>query len=619
MHVIGTAGHVDHGKSTLVHALTGIDPDRLQEEKERGMTIDLGFAWLKLPGGEEVSIVDVPGHERFVKNMLAGVGGIDLALLLVAADEGVMPQTREHLAILDLLGVERGIVVLTKKDLVDQEWLDLVTADVEDTLKGTTLEHAPLMAVSAVTREGLPELVEALDAMLAETPAKRDAGRPRLPIDRVFTIAGFGTVVTGTLIDGVLTAGQEVEVVPQALRSRVRGLQSHKHKVETVPPGTRVAVNLAGVGTEDLSRGDIVTTAGWLKPTATLDVQLRLLADAPNPLKHNGSGTLHLLAAEVPAKVRLLDNAELAPGKTGWAQVRLQHPIAACKGDSFILRSSYGTIGGGTVIDPYPKRHKRFHAPTLSALESLEQGTPEAVLLRTLEKSDLMEVTALLRATGMPAGEARTALESLIAQGEVVVLGGRQPQPNALVVSGTVWRRTEDIARRTLDAYHSQHPLRSGMSKEELRTRLRLQSRAAGEALDLLLKNGAIVESGPTVRLPEHQVVLTALQEAQAKEILAGIEKDPYSPPALEAEPDIVSVLVDQRRVVRVAEGIVFSHRAYEEMVDRIREHLKQQGKVTVGEVRDMFGTSRKYALALMEYLDQQHVTRRVGDERVPW
>ena len=619
MHVIGTAGHVDHGKSTLVHALTGIDPDRLQEEKDRGMTIDLGFAWLKLPGGEEVSIVDVPGHERFVKNMLAGVGGIDLALLLVAADEGVMPQTREHLAILDLLGVQRGIVVLTKKDLVDQEWLDLVTADVEETLKGTTMQDAPLMAVSAVTRDGLPDLLQALDVMLADTPAKRDAGRPRLPIDRVFTIAGFGTVVTGTLIDGILKSGQEVEVVPQALRSRVRGLQSHKHKVDTVPPGTRVAVNLAGVGTEELSRGDVVTTAGWLKPTATMDVQLRLLADAPNPFKHNGSGTLHLLAAEVPAKVRLLDNAELDPGKTAWAQVRLQHPIAACKGDSFILRSSYGTIGGGTVVDPYPKRHKRFHAPTLSALESLEQGSPEAILLGTLEKSDVMDVNALLRASGMPAGEARTALESLVDQGEVVVLGGRGPDPNALLVSGAAWRRIEDIAQKSLAAYHRQHPLRTGMSKEELRTRLKLQSRPSGEALDLLLKNGTIAEIGPTVRLPAHLVALNPQQEDQAKAILSSLEKDPYSPPALDADPDIVNVLVDRRKVVRVGEGIVFSEGAYEEMVDRIRSLLKEQGKVTVAEVRDMFGTSRKYALALMEYLDQQHVTRRVGDERVPW
>jgi len=619
MHVIGTAGHVDHGKSTLVHALTGIDPDRLREEKERGMTIDLGFAWLALPSGEEVSIVDVPGHERFVKNMLAGVGGIDLALLLVAADEGVMPQTREHLAILDLLGVQRGIVVLTKKDLVDQEWLDLVVADVEETLKGTTLDGVPLMAVSSVTGEGLQELLQALDALLRETPAKRDTGRPRLPVDRVFTIAGFGTVVTGTLIDGVLKTGQEVEVVPQALRSRIRGLQSHKHKVDTAPPGTRVAVNLAGVATEDLSRGDVVTTAGWLRPTSTMDVQLRLLSDAPNILKHNGAGTFHLLAAEVPAKVRLLDQAELEPGQTGWAQVRLQRPIAACKGDSFILRSSSGTIGGGRVVDPYPKRHKRFHGPTLSALESLEQGSPDAVLLRTLEKTELMDVTALVRASGLGAAEAGAALDGLIARGEIIVLGDRGPEPNALLVSSGAWRRIEDTALKALSDYHRQHPLRSGMSKEELRTRLRLQSRASGEAIDLLLSRQTIVEHGPTVRLPEHRVVMNAQQQAESAAILTSLERDPYSPPTLESDPEIVNVLVDQGKVVRVGEGIVFSARAYATMVDRIRAHLADRGKVTVAEVRDMFGTSRKYALALMEYLDQQHVTRRIGDERVPW
>ncbi|HZU78032.1 MAG TPA: selenocysteine-specific translation elongation factor, partial [Dehalococcoidia bacterium] len=293
MYVLGTAGHVDHGKSTLVEALTGIDPDRLREEKERGMTIDLGFAWLTLPNGGEVSIVDVPGHERFIKNMLAGVGGIDLALLVVAADEGVMPQTREHLAILDLLGIHSGVVALTKADLVEQDWLELVQADVEETLAGTTLQGAPIVPCSAMTGQGLPELLAAIEAALAGTPAKRDIGRPRLPIDRAFTIAGFGTVVTGTLIDGSLRVGQELVVEPGRLRTRARGLQSHRQKVESLPPGTRAAVNVAGLATEELRRGMVLTTPGWLEPTIAVDVRLQAVRDLARPVRHNAQVTFH--------------------------------------------------------------------------------------------------------------------------------------------------------------------------------------------------------------------------------------------------------------------------------------------------------------------------------------
>src|SRR5690242_14053706 len=332
MSCIGTAGHVDHGKSTLVKALTGIDPDRLREERERAMTIDLGFAWLQLPGGPEVSIVDVPGHERFIKNMLAGVGGIDAALLVIAADEGPMPQTAEHLNILHLLGVERGLVVLTKRDLVDRDWLDLVQEEVRDRLAGTTLAGAPLVAVSARTGAGLPELKTAIATLLAGTTPRLDKGRPRLPIDRVFSVAGFGTVVTGTLNDGSLHIGQEVEVVPGELHSRVRGLQSHKHKTETAAPGGRVAVNLGGLAVEDLRRGQVVTTPGWLQPTVRIDARLHLLADAPKPLAQNALLDFFAGAAESSCRVTLLDTEKLEPGHAGWVTLRLAEPVAVVKG-----------------------------------------------------------------------------------------------------------------------------------------------------------------------------------------------------------------------------------------------------------------------------------------------
>ncbi|MXY59230.1 MAG: selenocysteine-specific translation elongation factor, partial [Chloroflexi bacterium] len=362
MYVIGTAGHVDHGKSTLVQALTGIDPDRLAEEKRRGMTIDLGFAWVTLPSGREVSIVDVPGHERFIKNMLAGVGGIDLALLIVAADESVMPQTREHLAILDLLGVRRGLAVITKADLADADILALVQLEVEELLAATTLAGSPVHAVSATTGEGVPELAAAIDAALDETQQRRDVGRPRLPVDRSFAVAGFGTVVTGTLIDGSLEAGQPVEIVPGGVQARIRGLQSHRQKIDAASPGNRVAVNLSGVSAQEIARGGVLTRPGWLRATRAVDVRLHMLSDAPHGIRHNFPATFHAFAAEAPAKVRLLEEDELAPGGEAWAQLWLEEPVAVVRGDHFVLRSADATLGGGTVVDVDVKRHRRRRA-----------------------------------------------------------------------------------------------------------------------------------------------------------------------------------------------------------------------------------------------------------------
>ena len=363
MRVIGTAGHVDHGKSALVQALTGINPDRLREEQEREMTIDLGFAWITLPNSKPVGIVDVPGHRDFIENMLAGVGGIDAALFVVAADEGVMPQTREHLSILDLLGVGKGLVALTKTDLAEsEEWIELVAADVLETLEGTVLEGAPIVPVSARTGKGLDELLVALQRALAQVEPHRDRGKPRLPVDRVFTISGFGTVVTGTLTDGCFEVGQEVEVLPRGSKTRVRGLQTHKQKVERAMSGSRLAMNLSGVSKADLKRGAVVTTPGWLHPTVLVDVQLRYLPHAQRPLRHNTQLKFFSGAAETLSRVRLLGQDTLPPGQSGWAQLRLQEPVSLVKGDRFIVRipSPPETVGGGVVVEPHPgRKHRR--------------------------------------------------------------------------------------------------------------------------------------------------------------------------------------------------------------------------------------------------------------------
>jgi selenocysteine-specific elongation factor len=426
MHVIGTAGHVDHGKSTLVLALTGIDPDRLREEKEREMTIDLGFAWLTLPNGDPVGIIDVPGHRDFVENMLAGVGGIDAALFIVAADEGVMPQTREHLAILDLLGVSRGVVALTKTDLAESEdWIELVAADVSETLDGSVLQGSPIIPVSARTGQGLDDLTAALQEMLSQVEPRHDRGRPRLPIDRVFTISGFGTVVTGTLTDGSFAVGQEVEILPKGLGARVRGLQTHKEKVERTVPGSRVAMNLSGVSKGELARGDVVTTPGWLRGTVLVDVQLRYLPSAPRPLRHNAQLKFFTGAAETLARVRLLGQDELPPGETGWAQLRLQDPVAMVKGDRFIVRlpSPPATVGGGTAIDPHPgRRHRRTRPEVISRLETLSQGSPAEILLQSLERSGPTPTREALSTSGL-GDTGPEPLAQLLDEGQAVLLG----------------------------------------------------------------------------------------------------------------------------------------------------------------------------------------------------
>ena len=625
MHVIGTAGHVDHGKSVLVKALTGIDPDRLKEEKERQMTIDLGFAWLTLPSGEQVGIVDVPGHKDFIENMLAGVGGIDAALLVVAADEGVMPQTREHLAILDLLGVKSGLVALTKVDLVDDpEWLELVEAEVEELLEDTTLAGAPIVPVSAKTGQGLPELVAELDALLQRTPPRRDLGRPRLAIDRVFSITGFGTVVTGTLVDGAFELGQEVEILPQGIKARIRGLQTHKRRIERAMPGSRVAINLAGVSKNELRRGDVVTTPGWLKPTQLIDVRLRHLADAPRPLRHNATLKFFSGSAEVVAKARLLDNEAIPPGEEGWVQLRLAKPVALVKGDRFIVRqpSPPLTIGGGVVVDPHPRRHRRFHPEALKRLEALAYGTPQEVLLQFLQIEEPCQARELIERSGLTDEVATEALEGLLAQGQVLALGGGQ-----YLVSKRGWEALLERLTSILGDYHRRHPLHRGMPRGELREYLRrrirgLSSKLFNEIMARAAKEGKLVEEGAIVRLPEHRVRFTPDQQRRVDQLLAAFEREPYTPPSVaEAQamvgPEVLNALIEEGRLVKVSEDVIFLAETYEEMVERVIARLRREGRITVAQVRDMFATSRKYALALMEHLDKRKVTERVGDERV--
>ena len=612
MYVIGTAGHVDHGKSVLVHALTGIDPDRLPEEKERGMTIDLGFAWLKLPGGQEVSIVDVPGHERFIKNMLAGVGGIDQALLVIAADEGVMPQTREHLAILDLLRVKSGVLVVTKKDLVNEDWLEMVAADVMDAVKGTALAGAPLVTCSGVTGEGLDELRAVLERELAKTPPKRDIGRPRLSIDRVFTVAGFGTVVTGTLLDGSFRVGQEVEVAPGELRARIRGLQTHGQKEEQATPGSRTAINLTGLAADALTRGQVVALPGTLVPTTALDVHLRALPSLRHPIRHNARVSFHSGASEVWGKVRLLERDELGPGEEGWAQVRLDAPVAVLKGDLFVVRDANDTLGGGEVVETQARRHRRRDRATLETLTALQSGSPAEALLTILAQRQPLGLGALLKLSDAAETEARAALQELVAKGEVVALG-----EGSVLFTGAGFAALGEKARGAVSSYYREHPLRRAMPKEELRSRLGLDSRVFQQALKAWLEEKHLEERGASVGLPGHEVKLPPGQRAQADAFLQALAANPYAPPTDNLPDEELLTYLEEEGLIVVMSGVAFAAGAYRQMVEQVLSHLRAEGRLTLAQARDMFGTSRKYVQALLEHLDEQRITQRVGDERV--
>lgn len=626
MRVIGTAGHVDHGKSALVHALTDINPDRLREEQEREMTIDLGFAWLTLPSGQKVSIIDVPGHEDFIKNMLAGVGGIDLALLVVAADESVMPQTREHLAILDLLQVQSGLVALTKIDVVtEEEWLDLVEAEVTELLAETCLAGAPVVQVSARTGAGLSHLVQVLDDILAQTTARANLGRPRLPIDRVFTVAGFGTVLTGTLSDGELHVGNEVEIQPQGLPSRIRGLQTHKEVVQTAVPGSRAAVNLGGVSVDQLQRGDVLALPGLLRPSYLIDVQVRMLSDAPRPLRHNETVDFFSGAAEIPARARVLVSRQVAPGDEGWAQLQLSQPAALLRDDRFILRrlSPGLTIGGGTVLDPHPRRKwRRFRPEVLARLEVLSQGSSEDILLVSIQEREPVATGDLLARTPLPPDVARAALRQVLADGRVRFLSEEGGEQTRYLISRRGLDRWRQRILAQLQAYHRRYPLRLGISREELKSRLRLAGKPYNELLGILAQGGVVTADEQTVSAADHKVTFSPQQERVVRQLMERFEASPFAPPSFaECEDsigaDLLGALLAAGRLVRLGDDVLLSADAYQEMADWVIDQIKTEGQVSAAQVRDHFGTSRKYGIALLEHLDDQRVTRRVGDVRV--
>jgi selenocysteine-specific elongation factor len=632
MRVIGTAGHVDHGKSTLVQALTGTHPDRLKEEREREMTIDLGFAWLTLPDGEDVGIVDVPGHRDFIENMLAGVGGIDAALFVIAADEGVMPQTREHLAILNILKINGGIIALTKVDLVDDpEWLDLIEEDLGNTLTGTVLESSPILRVSGKTNQGIPELIQALSENLSDRPPKPDLDRPRLPVDRVFSISGFGTVVTGTLIDGQLQVGDEIRILPKGLRGRIRGLQTHKRSENIAVPGSRTAVNISGVNTEQIKRGDVITHTGDYQPTRRLDTHFELLPDASQPLKHNTEVKFYIGASEVVARLRLLGLEELRPGDDGWLQLELREPVVTVRGDRYILRrpSPAETLGGGEVVDPHPKgRYKRFSESTINRLETLALGSPTDIFLQATQALGVTPLKDIVARSHLDSTTAEQAVDELFKSGQLLSLENEidrenppSPTDNILVTSRNHWEFLVRGITHEVENFHQENPLKRGISREELKSRVKLSPRVFNDVMRRLVTENYLVENGPLVFRPDHSIKLTQEQQRKAAALLERFTGSPYAPPTSKDSiaavgDDLFYALIDMGKLVPVSSDVVFRREDYDQMVSEVHSLLEARGTITAAEVRDHFDTSRRYALAFLEHLDAQGITVRDGDVR---
>lgn len=627
MRVIGTAGHVDHGKSTLIAALTGTHPDRLKEEQAREMTIELGFGWMTLPGGEEIGIVDVPGHRDFIENMLSGIGGIDAALLVIAADEGVMPQTKEHLAILDLLQIPAGLIVLTKTDLAsDSGWLDLVETDIRVAVADTILKDAPIVRVSAKTKTGLGALTTNLQALLENKSTRPDLNRPRLPVDRVFTMSGFGTVVTGTLSDGHLSTGDEVEIQPGGSRGRIRGLQTHKKKEERAVPGSRTAVNISGINTEEIERGNVVTHPGQYHPTRRLDARFRLLKDASSSIQHGREVKFFVGASETIGTLRLLGTEELSPGEEGWIQLELRDPVVAVRGDRYILRrpSPGETLGGGTIVDHQPKgRHKRFDETVLKSLEALAQGSPAEVLLEAALGMNVASIKEIVRQSRLESTDADSALKELLETGQLVLLENGDPAitSDLLVAPVSHWGALRDTTMQIIASYHSEYPLRRGIPREELKSKLKLTPRIFNALIRKLITDNSITDTLSLVAMAGHEIRFNGQEQVKVQALRRKFEANPFSPPSvrecqMEAGEEVLNALIELNEFVTVSSDVIFRKQDYDLMAAEIRRHIAQNGSITLAETRDLFKTSRKYAQALLEHLDAKGVTVRDGDFR---
>ena len=626
--VLGTAGHIDHGKTSLIKALTGIDTDRLKEEKSRGITIELGFAHLELPGGELLGIVDVPGHEKFVKNMVAGATGIDLVALVIAADEGVMPQTREHLDICELLKIQHGLIVLTKIDMVDSDWLELVREDINEYMANTFLADAPVVEVSSVTGEGLKDLIQILDQLVQKIP-ERDLGYFfRLPIDRVFSMKGFGTVITGTTISGKIQTGDEITIYPLGINSKIRGLQVHNREMNEIRAGLRTAVNLQGIEKAKIQRGNILASRDSLRTTYMVDVSLDLLSSAPRKLKNRAKVRFHSGTSEIISTVVLLDRDELEPGETCFAQIRLNEPTALLRDDRYVLRSysPIRTIGGGRALNTLPRKKKRFSEAVLSEMNLLFSGDLNEIIeyfvssgrFRGVEHKELPFLTN----TGKK--KLDETLKDLKAQKKIILYD----KERGVLIHRDFLKKAMDEILDTLIRYHKKFPLKEGLAKEELRSRTEGADNAKlfNYLISQLVREGAVVQNKEIVHLKDHQVTLAQDQEEIRRELEKIYTKSRLQPPYFQeikekfpgnTGAEVLEVMIKEGGILKVKEDLYFHRKAIDELKSELIDFLKCNGEITTPQFKEMTDASRKYTIPLIEYFDRTQITVRVGDTRV--
>lgn len=628
--VLGTAGHVDHGKTALIKALTGTDADRLKEEKQRGITIELGFASLTLPSGQTLGIVDVPGHEKFIKNMVSGAAGIDLVMMVIAADEGIMPQTREHLQICSLLGISNGIVAVTKTDMVDEEWLHLIRSEVADFIKGTFLEEAPVVAVSAVKNAGLTDLVQALDMITSRLAEKTDDGIFRLPVDRVFTMKGFGTVVTGALISDHIKIGEEVQILPENITARIRGIQVHNQQTEEAWAGQRTAINLQGIEKSTINRGDVIVRPNTVWPTQRPDVFVEYLSSNPKNLKNRALVRLHTGTSEIIARIILLDKDELAPAQSGFAQLVLSDKAVSVASDHFVLRSysPVTTIGGGRIIDPLPKKHKRFNQKTLDDLNRLREGSLRDKISVIMGRAGYagINLNRLASRLGVKAKKIGEVLESLFSDREAFLL----ESDDKTVIAASLFSEIEETITQNLSAYHKKNPLKEGISKEELKGSMKrdVSQKLFNMVLTSLNKKEIIVSDKEHVRLAGHQVQLAEDLDSLRRDIAHTYKEAGLMPSSLSEVinqfndrntkvKNIITLMIKEGELIKINEELCFFGESLNKLRNDYKAMLIKDGKATPASFKELTGLSRKYIIPLMEYFDMDKLTVRVGDHRI--
>ncbi len=629
--VLGTAGHVDHGKTSLVRALSGIETDRLKEEKKRGITIELGFAFLDLPCGHRLGIVDVPGHEKFIKNMVAGASGIDLVAFVIAADEGIMPQTREHFEICRLLGVNKGLIVVTKKDMVEAEWLELVQEEIRDFFTDTFLDDAPMLTVSSVSGEGIDDVKETLDALVSQCDFSEAHGPFRLPVDRVFAMKGFGSVVTGTSISGRIHVGDEVEIFPRQEFGKIRGIQSHGQSVEMVEAGKRTAINVQGVDKEHIDRGNMLITPGCLQPTYMLDARFFYLSSCEKPLKNRARVRVHLGSAEIMGRVVLLEDEVLNGGAESNVQILLEEPVGVWPGDHYVVRSysPVATIGGGVICSVSPRKRRRFKPENKEAFEVYGLEDQEEFFLLHLREAGYKGLS--LEELGVRSGVFGNRLQKLlngpISASKIMVVDSERK----LMVSRERFDALAQAITDTLTAYHRDNPLKTGLAKEELRSKLigDQENKIFQTVLNNLLKKQVIATEDSLVRMAEHKVVLQADEKEVQADMLALYEKAGLVTPTYkevlahfpDISPDFIKemmlALIKDGKLVKVNEDLYFHKGHIDKLQDDLVTFIKAEGEIDAPRFKALTGLTRKFSIPLLEYFDKEKITLRVGDARI--